>query len=65
MNTDRFWSKVDKRERLALAHAVGNAVERSYRRGDALEKRRALMKDWAAYCRPGSKPPGGVETIKP
>ncbi len=50
----------------ALAHAVGNAVERSYRRGDALEKRRALMADWAAYCRPaGAQPPGGVETIKP
>lgn len=34
----------------ALAHQVGNAVERSYRRGDALEKRRALMAAWAAYC---------------
>jgi integrase len=33
----------------ALAHAVGNAVELAYRRGDALEKRRALMNDWAAY----------------
>lgn len=33
----------------ALAHQVGNAVERAYRRGDALEKRRALMLDWAAY----------------
>ncbi|WP_441268086.1 tyrosine-type recombinase/integrase [Bradyrhizobium sp. 215_C5_N1_1] len=34
----------------ALAHAVGDAVERAYRRGEALEKRRALMDDWAAYC---------------
>lgn len=34
----------------ALAHAVGDAVERAYRRGDALEKRRALMQDWADYC---------------
>lgn len=33
----------------ALAHQVGNAVELAYRRGDALEKRRALMNDWAAY----------------
>jgi len=33
----------------ALAHAVGNAVERAYRRSDALAKRRALMEDWAAY----------------
>jgi integrase len=34
----------------ALAHAVGDAVERAYRRGDALEKRRKLMDAWAAYC---------------
>jgi integrase len=33
----------------SLAHLVGNAVERAYRRGDALEKRRALMDAWAAY----------------
>jgi integrase len=32
-----------------LAHAVGSSVERSYRRGDALEKRRALMDAWGAY----------------
>ncbi|MCK1317199.1 site-specific integrase [Bradyrhizobium sp. 23] len=34
----------------ALGHASGDAVERAYRRGDALEKRRVLMNDWAAYC---------------
>ena len=34
----------------ALAHAVGNATERAYRRSDALERRRALMLDWDAYC---------------
>lgn len=33
----------------ALNHAVGDAVERAYRRGDALEKRRVLMQDWADY----------------
>ncbi len=33
----------------ALAHSVGGAVEQAYRRGDALEKRRALMEAWAAY----------------
>jgi integrase len=32
-----------------LAHKVGNKVEQSYRRGDALDKRRALMAEWAAY----------------
>jgi integrase len=34
----------------ALAHTVGNEVERAYRRGDALEKRRKLMDAWASYC---------------
>ena len=33
----------------ALAHAVGDAVERAYRRGDALAKRRKLMDDWATF----------------
>jgi integrase len=34
----------------ALAHAIGNAVERAYRRGDLFEKRTRLMADWAKYC---------------
>lgn len=33
----------------ALAHSVGDSVERAYRRGDALEKRRKLMDAWAKY----------------
>lgn len=33
-----------------LAHAVGDSVERAYRRSSALEKRRALMTEWAAFC---------------
>ncbi len=33
----------------ALAHVVGNVVERSYRRGDALEKRRKLMEAWTGF----------------
>jgi integrase len=33
----------------ALAHAVGDATERAYRRGDALDKRRQLMEAWASY----------------
>jgi integrase len=37
----------------ALAHAVGDAVERSYRRSDALERRRELMDAWAAFIEPG------------
>lgn len=33
-----------------LAHQIGSAVERAYRRGDALEKRRELLLIWAEYC---------------
>jgi hypothetical protein len=36
----------------ALAHVAGDQTERAYRRGDALEKRRALMEAWEAYCEP-------------
>src|SRR5207342_3763112 len=36
----------------ALAHVAGDATERAYRRGDALEKRRTLMEAWAAFCEP-------------
>jgi integrase len=35
---------------LALAHAVGNAVEAAYRRGDLFEKRRQLAEAWGTYC---------------
>lgn len=34
----------------ALAHVIGDKAEQAYRRGDALEKRRALMMAWARYC---------------
>ena len=35
---------------MALAHAVGDRVEAAYRRGDLLQKRINLMRDWEAYC---------------
>lgn len=35
----------------ALAHEIGNAVERAYRRADAIEKRRKLMQAWSDYLR--------------
>jgi integrase len=35
---------------LALAHAVPNAVEAAYRRGDLLVKRRQLMESWSEFC---------------
>ena len=36
----------------ALAHVIGDKAEQAYRRGDALEKRRALMDAWASHCEP-------------
>jgi integrase len=42
----------------ALAHVVGNQVERAYRRGTAIEKRRQMMEAWALWCEP--KPAGVV-----
>ena len=35
---------------MALAHAIGNQVERAYARGDLFDKRRHLMNDWARFC---------------
>jgi integrase len=34
----------------ALAHTIQNKAERAYRRGDALERRRKMMEDWAKWC---------------
>jgi integrase len=34
----------------ALAHVIADKTEAAYRRGDALEKRRRLMAEWARYC---------------
>ncbi len=42
----------------ALAHSLRDKTEASYRRADALIKRRALMQAWADYC---DKPQGHVE----
>lgn len=35
---------------MALAHKIGNAAEAAYRRGDMLERRGPLMKDWEVFC---------------
>jgi integrase len=43
----------------ALAHVIGDKAEQAYRRGDALEKRRKLMDQWADYCS-NSGPPSVV-----
>lgn len=34
----------------ALSHVTGSKVERSYMRGDFLERRKVLMQRWADYC---------------
>lgn len=34
----------------ALAHTLGNKVQAAYQRGDLLDRRRKLMKDWAGFC---------------
>lgn len=36
----------------ALAHVIGDKAEQAYRRGDALERRRVMMQEWADYCEP-------------
>jgi integrase len=36
---------------IALAHTVGSEVERAYRRGDMIEKRRAMMTTWGQFLR--------------
>jgi len=34
---------------MALAHTIKNKTERAYRRGDAFERRKALMQQWNDY----------------
>lgn len=34
---------------ISLSHLVGSEVERAYRRSDMLERRRAVMHDWASF----------------
>lgn len=48
----------------ALAHVVGDATERAYKRGDALERRRELMAAWAAHCEP-ERPSNVVPLTRP
>jgi len=44
---------------MVLGHSVGSAVERAYRRGDALLKRAAIMQAWADYI---AEPRGATVT---
>jgi integrase len=49
--SDWAWEVMNDRDvaSAALAHVVGDRVERAYRRSDALQKRRALMEAWTSY----------------
>jgi integrase len=46
----------------ALSHQIGDKVEQAYRRDDALERRRPLMDDWAAFCT--GKPDTNIIALK-
>ena len=53
-STFRTWAAEDtdhQREvcEMALAHTLNSKVEAAYNRGDLLDKRRVLMKDWGEY----------------
>jgi integrase len=48
----------------ALAHTVGTAVERAYRRGDMFDKRRRLMDAWATFCTAETTAHGKVVSLK-
>jgi integrase len=43
----------------ALAHLVGDAVERAYRRSDLFDRRRQMMDQWAWFC----EGPAGGEVV--
>jgi integrase len=47
---------------MALSHMIKSKVEKAYRRGNLLEKRRPLMADWATYC--GRRPGGTVVSLR-
>lgn len=47
---------------MALAHKISNETEAAYRRGDLLEKRRRLMRDWAKFA---TMPSQTIATVTP
>lgn len=58
-STFRVWAaeRTDYKDQLvelALAHSVGSAVVEAYQRSDLFERRRALMHDWAIWCKSSS-----------
>jgi integrase len=50
---------------MALAHAIGDKVEASYRRGDLFSKRTELMDSWERFCAsPPAKSAGKVVSLR-
>ena len=49
---------------MALAHAVDDEVEAAYRRGELLDKRRRLMRDWARYCESNRAPASNIVAMR-
>jgi integrase len=50
---DWVWEETEFPHELAeqaLAHTIPNKSEAAYRRGDAIERRRAMMNAWADFC---------------
>ena len=66
-STFRVWTAERGYDRdmaeMALAHSVGSAVERAYQRSDMVERRRAMMADWAAFCH-GKEPAENVVPLR-
>lgn len=66
-STFRVWTAERGYDRdmaeMALAHSVGSAVERAYQRSDMVERRRAMMADWAAFC-DGKAPADNVVPLR-
>jgi integrase len=49
---------------MSLAHAIGTAVERAYRRTDLFDQRRRLMEQWAMFCTTAPVETGTVITLR-
>jgi hypothetical protein len=49
---------------VALAHRISNATEAAYRRGDMIEKRRAMMAAWANFLTGAEAQGGKVVKLK-
>lgn len=50
---------------IALAHFIGSEVERAYQRSDMLERRRAMMSDWASYLLGNAQEHSNVVSFPP